>query len=226
MLTTRGVITGNGGAGVGAAQVLDAVFLSWKPDAWAWPNASAPAMPSASALKCGAMLRKAACVYSLRWTSVFWAFRGRLRGIGQAVRRRAPETPPDVRRRMHYSVGINLKLTTAPAAPGPAGSRPASARSQGMSVFVSLPSRQKAPLRWAMPLLFVLLWLCFLGLRLSCPTRSSNGLMLELGRAVRRAGRARGLAGLAAGRPGRCAWSPRCSCTPTGRTCWATWCSC
>jgi membrane associated rhomboid family serine protease len=29
-------------------------------------------------------------------------------------------------------------------------------------MFVAIPSRQKAPVRWAVPLLFVLLWLCFL----------------------------------------------------------------
>ena len=42
-----------------------------------------------------------------------------------------------------------------------------------MSMFVSIPSRQKAPLRWATPLLFVLLWAASSS-RPSCPTRRSS----------------------------------------------------
>jgi len=49
-----------------------------------------------------------------------------------------------------------------------------------MSVFISLPSRQKAPLRWAVPLLFVLLWACFLAFAL-LPDPQQQRLMLNWG---------------------------------------------
>ncbi|GAB3368539.1 rhomboid family intramembrane serine protease [Lysobacter rhizosphaerae] len=49
-----------------------------------------------------------------------------------------------------------------------------------MSVFVSLPSRQKAPRRWAVPLLFVLLWACFLALTV-LPDPQQQRLMLDWG---------------------------------------------
>jgi len=49
-----------------------------------------------------------------------------------------------------------------------------------MSVFVSLPSRQKAPLRWAVPLLFLLLWICFLAFTV-LPDPQQQRLMLSWG---------------------------------------------
>jgi membrane associated rhomboid family serine protease len=49
-----------------------------------------------------------------------------------------------------------------------------------MSVFVSIPSRQRAPRRWAVPLLFVLLWLCFLAVAV-LPDPQQRRLMLEWG---------------------------------------------
>ncbi|WP_460729093.1 rhomboid family intramembrane serine protease [Lysobacter rhizosphaerae] len=47
-------------------------------------------------------------------------------------------------------------------------------------MFVSLPSRQKAPRRWAVPLLFVLLWACFLALTV-LPDPQQQRLMLDWG---------------------------------------------
>jgi len=49
-----------------------------------------------------------------------------------------------------------------------------------MSVFVSIPSRQRAPRRWAVPLLFVLLWLCFLAVAV-LPGPQQQRLMLDWG---------------------------------------------
>lgn len=49
-----------------------------------------------------------------------------------------------------------------------------------MSVFVSIPSRQRAPRRWAVPLLFVLLWLCFLAVAV-LPDPQQHRLMLNWG---------------------------------------------
>ena len=49
-----------------------------------------------------------------------------------------------------------------------------------MSVFISIPSRQKAPLRWAVPLLFVVLWACFLTFAL-LPDPQQQRLMLDWG---------------------------------------------
>jgi len=49
-----------------------------------------------------------------------------------------------------------------------------------MSVFVSIPSRQRAPRRWAVPLLFVLLWLCFLAVAV-LPDPQQQRLMLDWG---------------------------------------------
>jgi membrane associated rhomboid family serine protease len=49
-----------------------------------------------------------------------------------------------------------------------------------MSLFVSLPSRQKAPRRWAVPVLFVLLWACFLAFTV-LPDPQQQRLMLDWG---------------------------------------------
>jgi len=49
-----------------------------------------------------------------------------------------------------------------------------------MSVFVSIPSRQRAPRRWAVPLLFVLLWICFLAVAI-LPDPQQQRLMLDWG---------------------------------------------
>jgi membrane associated rhomboid family serine protease len=49
-----------------------------------------------------------------------------------------------------------------------------------MSVFVSIPSRQRAPRRWAVPLLFVLLWVCFLAVAV-LPDPQQQRLMLDWG---------------------------------------------
>lgn len=47
-------------------------------------------------------------------------------------------------------------------------------------MFVSIPSRQKAPMRWAVPLLFVLLWACFL-LAAMLPDPAEQRLVLDWG---------------------------------------------
>ena len=49
-----------------------------------------------------------------------------------------------------------------------------------MSMFISLPSRQKMPVRWAVPLLFVLLWLCFLASAV-LPDPDQQRLLLDWG---------------------------------------------
>ena len=49
-----------------------------------------------------------------------------------------------------------------------------------MSLFISLPSRQKAPLRWAVPLLFLVLWVCFLAFAV-LPDPQQQRLMLSWG---------------------------------------------
>ena len=49
-----------------------------------------------------------------------------------------------------------------------------------MSMFVSIPSREKAPFRWAVPVLFVLLWMCFLGFTV-LPDAGQQRLMLDWG---------------------------------------------
>lgn len=49
-----------------------------------------------------------------------------------------------------------------------------------MSVFVSLPSRDRSPRRWAVPLLFVLLWACFLAFAV-LPNPEQQRLMLHWG---------------------------------------------
>jgi membrane associated rhomboid family serine protease len=53
-------------------------------------------------------------------------------------------------------------------------------RQRSMSMFVSIPSREKAPFRWAVPVLFVLLWLCFLGFTV-LPDAGQQRLMLDWG---------------------------------------------
>ncbi|HEY4555177.1 MAG TPA: rhomboid family intramembrane serine protease [Lysobacter sp.] len=47
-------------------------------------------------------------------------------------------------------------------------------------MFVALPSREKPPLRWATPLLFVLLWSCFVAATL-LPEPEQRALMLHWG---------------------------------------------
>ncbi|GAB3379759.1 rhomboid family intramembrane serine protease [Lysobacter fragariae] len=47
-------------------------------------------------------------------------------------------------------------------------------------MFVSIPSRQKAPLRWAVPVLFVLLWLCFFSSTV-LPDPAQKRLLLDWG---------------------------------------------
>ncbi|WP_460735616.1 rhomboid family intramembrane serine protease [Lysobacter tyrosinilyticus] len=47
-------------------------------------------------------------------------------------------------------------------------------------MFVSIPSRQRSPRRWAVPLLFVLLWLCFLAVAV-LPDPQKQHLVLEWG---------------------------------------------
>jgi membrane associated rhomboid family serine protease len=47
-------------------------------------------------------------------------------------------------------------------------------------MFVAIPSRQKAPPRWAVPGLFVLLWVCFIGATLLSDPEQSR-LMLDWG---------------------------------------------
>jgi len=47
-------------------------------------------------------------------------------------------------------------------------------------MFVSIPSRQKAPPRWAVPGLFVLLWACFVG-SILLPDPTQRRLMLDWG---------------------------------------------
>ncbi|MGH8077970.1 MAG: rhomboid family intramembrane serine protease, partial [Lysobacter sp.] len=47
-------------------------------------------------------------------------------------------------------------------------------------MFIALPSREKAPKRWAMPLVFALLWLCFVALALM-PDPEQRRLMLDWG---------------------------------------------
>ncbi|RDZ26099.1 rhomboid family intramembrane serine protease [Lysobacter silvisoli] len=47
-------------------------------------------------------------------------------------------------------------------------------------MFIAIPSREKAPLRWATPLLFAALWLCFIGSAL-LPDPEQRRLMLEWG---------------------------------------------
>jgi membrane associated rhomboid family serine protease len=47
-------------------------------------------------------------------------------------------------------------------------------------MFIAIPSREKAPLRWATPLLFAALWLCFIGSTL-LPDTEERRLMLEWG---------------------------------------------
>lgn len=47
-------------------------------------------------------------------------------------------------------------------------------------MFVSIPSRQRAPLRWAVPLLFLALWACFLVFAL-LPDPAQQKLMLDWG---------------------------------------------
>jgi membrane associated rhomboid family serine protease len=49
-----------------------------------------------------------------------------------------------------------------------------------MSVFVSLPSRQRSPRRWAVPVLFLLLWACFLAFTV-LPNPAQQKLMLDWG---------------------------------------------
>lgn len=49
-----------------------------------------------------------------------------------------------------------------------------------MSLFVSIPSRPKTSPRWAIPLLFTLLWLCFLAVTL-LPGPAEQRLLLEWG---------------------------------------------
>lgn len=49
-----------------------------------------------------------------------------------------------------------------------------------MSVFVSLPSRERTPRRWAVALLFVLLWACFLAFAV-LPNPQQQRLMLDWG---------------------------------------------
>jgi membrane associated rhomboid family serine protease len=49
-----------------------------------------------------------------------------------------------------------------------------------MSMFVSIPSRQKAPVRWAVPLLFVLLWACFFASAVM-PDPAQQRLLLDWG---------------------------------------------
>lgn len=48
------------------------------------------------------------------------------------------------------------------------------------NVFIAIPSRQKAPLRWATPLLFAALWLCFTWLAL-LPEPAQRRLLMEWG---------------------------------------------
>ncbi|MBF6025239.1 rhomboid family intramembrane serine protease [Lysobacter niastensis] len=47
-------------------------------------------------------------------------------------------------------------------------------------MFVAIPSREKAPLRWATPLLFMALWLCFIGSAV-LPDPEQRRLMLDWG---------------------------------------------
>ena len=49
-----------------------------------------------------------------------------------------------------------------------------------MSVFVSLPSRERTPRRWAVAVLFVLLWVCFLAFAV-LPNPQQQRLMLDWG---------------------------------------------
>lgn len=49
-----------------------------------------------------------------------------------------------------------------------------------MSLFISIPSRQKASPRWAIPLLFTVLWVCFLAATL-LPDPAEQRLLLEWG---------------------------------------------
>ena len=49
-----------------------------------------------------------------------------------------------------------------------------------MSVFVSLPSRDRHPRRWAVPVLFCLLWVCFLAF-VVLPDPQQQRLMLDWG---------------------------------------------
>ncbi|MFC3551280.1 rhomboid family intramembrane serine protease [Lysobacter cavernae] len=47
-------------------------------------------------------------------------------------------------------------------------------------MFVAIPSRERTPLRWATPLLFSALWLCFIGAEL-LPDPAQHRLMMEWG---------------------------------------------
>ena len=47
-------------------------------------------------------------------------------------------------------------------------------------MFISIPSREKAPLRWATPLLFTALWVCFIGSAL-LPDPEQRRLMMDWG---------------------------------------------
>ncbi|MEO7931485.1 MAG: rhomboid family intramembrane serine protease, partial [Lysobacter sp.] len=47
-------------------------------------------------------------------------------------------------------------------------------------MFIAIPSRQKPPLRWATPLLFAALWLCFTWGTL-LPASEQQSLLLEWG---------------------------------------------
>ncbi|GAA5083253.1 rhomboid family intramembrane serine protease [Lysobacter panacisoli] len=50
----------------------------------------------------------------------------------------------------------------------------------GRRVFVSIPSRERAPLRWATPSLFALLWLCFVVVEV-LPGQDQRRLLMEWG---------------------------------------------
>ncbi|HEY5851396.1 MAG TPA: rhomboid family intramembrane serine protease [Lysobacter sp.] len=47
-------------------------------------------------------------------------------------------------------------------------------------MFVSIPTRERVPLRWATPALFSILWLCFIGVEL-LPDSQQRRLLLEWG---------------------------------------------
>lgn len=51
---------------------------------------------------------------------------------------------------------------------------------QAHAVFVTIPSRERAPMRWATPVLFSLLWLCFVAVEVM-PGQEQRRLLLEWG---------------------------------------------
>lgn len=50
-----------------------------------------------------------------------------------------------------------------------------------MSLFVSIPSRERAPVRWAVPLLFILLWACFFASAVLLPDPTRQRLLMDWG---------------------------------------------